>query len=133
VSTSTALTMNSLMPTLLDIHDTTDAKNSKDMNNSGNANNIENQEETNVENQEETNVENQEETVITVLTAKAESDPEWSAGFKTCHSTKNKKTSDYETLENYSFVVNFNKKWFLRRVMVKVRFIFLSDIHLTIV
>jgi hypothetical protein len=113
------------MPTLLDIHDTTDAKNSKDMNNSGNANNI--------ENQEETNVENQEETVITVLTAKAESDPEWSAGFKTCHSTKNKKTSDYETLENYSFVVNFNKKWFLRRVMVKVRFIFLSDIHLTIV
>jgi hypothetical protein len=87
--------------------------------------------EDNIESEEEMVIENQEETVVTVLTAQAESDPEWSAGFKTCHSSKNKRMSDYETLENYLFVVNFNKKWFLRRVMVKVRFVFLSDIHLT--
>jgi hypothetical protein len=71
------------------------------------------------------------ETIITVLKKKLEMDPELSAGFKKCLSSKNKKLSDYDTLQVYRFAVQFNNKWFERHVTVNVRVIFVNDIHLT--
>jgi hypothetical protein len=109
--------------TLLDIGDT-DAKNSNDTNDTDDTAN-----DTCDRNDpsDTDNIENQEETVITVLRNKAEMDPELSTGFKKCCCSKNKKLSDYETLQNYFFVVDFKNKWYERRVMVKVRVIFVGD------
>jgi hypothetical protein len=96
---------------LLDISDTINAKNANDMNDTGHANDTNKMGHTN-------NIKNLEESVIMVLTAKVENDLELSASFKKCLSIKNKKMTDYKTLQNYLFIVNFNNKWFKQHVKV---------------